>query len=285
MKCIEINNLTKRFGDTIALDNISLKLEANKIYGLLGRNGAGKTTLLKLMTNRIFPTAGEVLLDGENVIENDNALSKIYFMTEANNYPEGMTINKAFKWTKEFYPEFDSSYAAILAEKFGLSTRKKIKDLSTGYKSIFKIIVSLAGNAPLVLLDEPVLGLDANHRELFYRELLQSYNAKPRTMVISTHLIEEAADIIEDVIVIKNGRVILQDSVESVLSQGYAVSGTVAVVDSFIKDKNVIGIDTLGGLKTAYIMEKLKKTSFEAIPSGLEVTKLDLQKLFIQMTN
>ncbi len=282
MSCIEIKNITKTFGNTTALDNVSLKLEPDKIYGLLGRNGAGKTTLLNLITNRLFPTEGEILLDGENVLENERALSKIYCMTENNFYPEGMTVKSAFKWTKEFYPDFDTNYAALLCEKFLLKTGKKIKSLSTGYKSIFKIVVSLACNTPVVLLDEPVLGLDANHRELFYRELLAAYSEKPRTIVISTHLIEEAADIIEDVIVIKEGKIIMQDSVESVLSQGYSVSGAAGAVDSFIKGKNILGADTLGGLKTAYVLEKAVPGN---IPPGLEISRLDLQKLFIRMTN
>jgi ABC-2 type transport system ATP-binding protein len=127
-----------------------------------------------------------------------------------------------------------------------------------------------------------VLGLDANHRELFYKELLTAYSEKPRTIVISTHLIEEAADIIEDVIIIKEGKVIIQEPVESVLSQGYSVSGAAGAVDSFIKGKNILGSDTLGGLKTAYILEKAVP---ENTPQGLEISRMDLQKLFIRMTN
>ncbi|OPX42886.1 ABC transporter ATP-binding protein YtrB [Ruminiclostridium hungatei] len=279
---IDIKAVTMTFGKTTALDNISLKLEENKIYGLLGRNGAGKTTLLNLITNRIFPSNGEILLDGEQVMENDRALSKIYFMTETNFYPEWMTVRKAYIWTKEFYPEFDAEYAASLSEKFSLSTGSKIKNLSTGYQSILKIIISLASNAPVVLLDEPVLGLDANHRELFYKELIRAYSERPRTIVISTHLIEEAADIIEEVVVIKDGRLIMQDQVENVLSKGYSVSGTATAVDSFVRGKKVLGVDTLGGLKTAYVLETPQKDS---LPEGLEISRLDLQKLFIQLTN
>lgn len=282
MSYMEIRNITKTFGNTIALDNVSLNLEQNKIYGLLGRNGAGKTTLLKLITNKLFPTEGEIIVDGDSVIENDRPLSKIYFMTEKNYYPEYMTVKCAFKWSKEFYPDFDENYAKALCEKFLLKAGKKIKSLSTGYQSIFKIIVALSCNAPIILLDEPVLGLDANHRDLFYKELLLNYGERPKTIIISTHLIEEAADIIEDVIVIKDGKVIMNDSVEKVLSQGYSVSGTAAAINKFTAGRKVLGADSLGGLKTAYLLEKIDKTD---IPVGLEVTKLDLQKLFIYMTN
>lgn len=282
MSYIEIRNLTKTFGNVTAIDNVNLNIEKNKIYGLLGRNGAGKSTILNLITNKLFPTSGEIKIEGESVVENDSVLSKIYFMTEKNLYPENMTVKSAFRWGREFYPEFDINYAFSLSEKFMLKPNKKIKSLSTGYKSIFKIIMALSCNAPILLLDEPVLGLDANHRDLFYRELLVNYGESPRTIVVSTHLIEEAAEIIEDVIVIKDGRIIMNDSVEKVLSHGYSVSGSASAVDRFIAGKNVLGFDTLGGLKSAYILEKINQ---HTIPDGLEVSKLDLQKLFIHMTN
>ena len=168
MNVVEVKNLSKLYGRTLALDNVSTKFEGGCIYGLLGRNGAGKTTLLNLITDKIFPTNGEVMIDGENVHENDKALSKVYCMNEKGLYPAGMTIRDIFKWTREFYPGMDMEYAYRLADEFSLNVKKKERTLSTGYMSIFKIIIALACNAPILLLDEPVLGLDANFRDLFY---------------------------------------------------------------------------------------------------------------------
>ena len=281
MSGIEVKNVSKSYGTVKALEDVSLTLQENKIYGLLGRNGAGKTTLLNIITNRIFEDSGEVLIEGEPHKENDKALGKLYMMSESKLYPDGMRIENVFKWTKTFYPDFDQEYAQKTAEKFGLNLKKKTNALSTGYNSIFKLILALSVNTPYVLLDEPVLGLDANHREMFYKLFLERYAEKPFTAVISTHLIEEVSGIIEDVIIIKNGRVISNESCEELLSKGYTVSGTAPKVDSFIKDKQVIGTDTLGGLKTAYILGKAE----ENVPEGLELTRLDLQKLFIQLTN
>lgn len=281
MSGIEVKNISKSYGTVKALEDVSLKLQENKIYGLLGRNGAGKTTLLNIITNRIFEDSGEVLIDGAPHNGNDSALGRLYMMGESNLYPENMKIKDVFKWTKTFYPDFDQEYAEKAAERFGLNIKKKTNALSTGYNSIFKLIIALSVNTPYVLLDEPVLGLDANHRELFYKLLLEKYAEKPFTAVISTHLIEEVSGIIEDVIIIKNGRVIKNESCEELLSKGYTVSGTADRVDSFIKDKQVIGTDTLGGLKTAYILGKPEGDA----PEGLELTRLDLQKLFIQLTN
>lgn len=232
MSGIEIKNVSKSYGMVKALDDVSLKLERNKIYGLLGRNGAGKTTLLNIITNRIFEDSGEVLIDGGSPKDNDIALGKVYMMGESNLYPESMKIKDVFKWTKTFYPDFDQEYAVMAAEKFGLNITKKTNSLSTGYKSIFKLILALSVNTPYVLLDEPVLGLDANHREMFYKMLLEKYAEKPFMAVISTHIIEEVSGIIEDVIIIKSGRIIRNEPCEELLSKGYTVSGTASKVDS-----------------------------------------------------
>lgn len=278
----EVKNISKHFGKTCALDQVSLTFEENKIYGLLGRNGAGKTTLLNIITNRIFADSGEVLVDGMPSRENDKVLGKIYMMSEKTYYPNSLKISDVFRWTKEFYPSFDMEYADKLTQIFELDTNKKIKSLSTGYNSIFKVIVALSVNTPYVLLDEPVLGLDANHRDIFYKLLLEKYSNNPSTFVISTHLIEEVSNVIEDVIIIKKGKIIRNESTEELMSCGYTVSGKASAVDEFCRGKEVIGADSIGGLKSAYIIGQVDKKN---VPEGLEITKMDLQKLFVQLTN
>ncbi|MGN0621053.1 MAG: ATP-binding cassette domain-containing protein [Porcipelethomonas sp.] len=282
MNCIEIKGVSKSFKNTKALDNINLTFSENKIYGLLGRNGAGKSTLLKIISNRIFSDSGSVTINGENACENDKAQSQVYLMSESNLYSQKMKIKSIFKWTKNFYPDFDSDYANKLADSFGLDTNKKFGSLSTGYTSIFKIIIALSVNTPYVFLDEPVLGLDANHRDLFYQFLIEKYAQKPFCCVISTHLIEEVSAVIEDVVIIKSGQVIRNQSRDSLLESGFTVSGSAGAVDSFIEGRNVIGCDTIGGLKTAYILGNADKSK---IPDGLEITAMDLQKLFVKLTN
>ena len=282
MSGIEVRNTSKNFGSVHALKAVSVHFEENKIYGLLGRNGAGKSTLLNVITGRIFADGGEVLVDGETALENDQALGKIYMMSEKNYYPEGMKIRDVFKWTKEFYPDFDMAYADSLAERFELNTNKKVRTLSTGYSSIFKLITALSTNARYILLDEPVLGLDANHRDLFYRILIEKYSENPCTVIISTHLIEEAAGVIEHVVIIKDGQVIKDESREELVSKGYTATGAAGVIDIFTADKNLLGSDSLGGLKTAYILGTLDRA---AVPDGIEISKMDLQRLFIQLTN
>lgn len=279
---IEIKNISKSFGKTQALDNVNLTFGENKIYGLLGRNGAGKTTLLNIITNRIFADSGEVLIDGVRSMENDKALKKIYMMGEKNYYPLNMKIKDIFSWTKTFYPDFDLDYAKKLSDIFELNINKKVKALSTGYNSIFKVIIALSVNTPYVLLDEPVLGLDANHRDVFYRLLIEKYSNSPSTIVISTHLIEEVSNVIEEVVIIKKGTILKNESRDTLLSQGYTISGKASSIDNYTVGKNVIGTESIGGLKVAYVLGNVEK---ETMPMNLEVTKLDLQKLFVQLTN
>ncbi|AVP63612.1 ABC transporter ATP-binding protein [Clostridium botulinum] len=286
MSDILIKNVTKSYQGKEVLSDISINIEISKIYGLLGRNGAGKTTLLHLMTNRGILDSGEILIDGESICENDKALSKIYFMEEKNLFPETMKIVDVFKWTKEFYENFDMEYAIKLSEMFNLNTDEKVKSLSTGYKSISKIITTLASGAEILIFDEPILGLDANHREFFYKELLKFYNDGQKTIIISTHIIEEISHILEKVVILREGKIIENNSVEDMLNLAYAVSGNNEAVDKYITSKNTIDIETLGSYKKATILQERTKEDLDNIKKlELEISTVELQKLFIYLTN
>ena len=278
---IEIKNVTKTFGKLKALDGVTFNFEEETIYGLLGRNGAGKSTLLNIISNRLVKYDGEVLIDSENAIENDKMQSKVFLMSEVDTYPSAMKCRDIFKWTKEFYPNADIERANELAEKFGLETKKSIGSLSTGYRTIAKFIAAIVSNAKYTFLDEPVLGLDANHRDLVYKTILETYSENPRTIVISTHIIEEVSSLLEDVVIIDEGKVIKTDSVENLISSGYGVSGKAQDVDEFTKNKNVIGTETVGALKIAYV---LGKDNISAVPENIEIVPINLQRLFIELT-
>ncbi|MBM7616244.1 ABC transporter ATP-binding protein [Alkaliphilus hydrothermalis] len=284
MSVIVVKGITKQYGTTTALENVNITIEANKIYGLLGRNGAGKTTLLNLLTNKIFPTNGAITVEGKSVVENDEVLGKIFYMMERNLYPEGLKVKEIFKWTKKIYPLFDMEYANGLANKFELKVNKKIKELSTGYTSIFKAILALSSNAKILILDEPVLGLDAYHRDLLYKEILSNYIQEPKTIIISTHLIEEISDILEEVIIIKEGKLVLKDSVETLLSSAYRVSGEASKVDIYIKGRTCLGEETIGKYKSVTVLNDQRNEAL-AKEMDLEFNKAELQKLFISLTN
>ena len=285
MAIIEVKKVNKTYNKKQVLKDINIIFEENKIYGLLGRNGAGKTTLLNLITDRAIVDSGEITINGENVYENDNALEKIYFMTERTLYPEDFKVKDVFKWTKEFYSNFDSKYALELAKKFSLNINTKIKNLSTGYNSICKIINTLASNAEVLIFDEPVLGLDANHRELFYKELMENYIENPKTIILSTHIIEEVSNLIEKVIILNNSKIISSDEAEELLDKAYTVSGLTENIDKFISAKNIVNIEEITSFKSATIIGNLTKEDKKlAEDLDLKFSKVELQKLFIYLT-
>jgi ABC-2 type transport system ATP-binding protein len=286
MTSIEVKNVSKAYGKTIALQNVSVTIHQAKICGFLGRNGAGKTTLLNIITNRIFADQGEVFIDGEPALENDRAQEKIFYMTEQTLYPDEMSVKEVFALTRRFYPSFDHDDAVRLSECFRLETGKTIGKLSTGYRSIFKVILTLASRAPVIIFDEPVLGLDANHRDLFYKELIAHYDRNQNTVVLSTHLIEEAAALLEDVIIIKQGQILLTQPAEAVLHRAYTVSGSQEAVDRYAAGKKVIREEVLGRYKATTIYQQRNGSDQRELDTlGLDLTPAHLQELFISLTN
>ncbi|KRN29971.1 ATP-binding cassette domain-containing protein [Liquorilactobacillus mali] len=280
---IEVKNIQKSFNKKKILSDVSLELEPGKIYGLLGRNGAGKSTLLSIMANRIFSDSGDVLLDGKSVFDHDEALGQIYLMSERNLYPEGAKIERIFKLTELFYGSFNYDYANELANKFGLDVKQKFGKLSTGYRSIFKLIIALAVPARYIFLDEPILGLDANHRELFYRELLDNYVKTQKTFIISTHIIEEITNMLEHVFILCHGEIVIDGDVEDVLKKAYLIAGPQKDVDDYCRGLNIIGKENLGSIHGNYVYGNLDDNRI--LPDTVSVERMDLQKLFVNLTN
>lgn len=278
---IEIINLCKSYKETKTLDNINLTIESNKIYGLFGRNGAGRTTLLNIISNRVFPDSGEVLIDRKNIRNNSKVLSKIYMMSEANLFPKDMKIKTLFKWINNFCSEFDTDKANLLLNEFQISENIKVRSLSTGQLTALKLITGLCINRPYLIFDEPVNGLDANYREKFYKHMLEKYIEDPCTIIVSTHLIDEIANIVEDIIIIDKGKITIQKSKDDFLSEGFSVSGKSYIVDEFAKDYEIISSEEFGTIKTIYVLGNIPTN----IPNEVEISQLNLQKLFIKLTN
>lgn len=278
---IELKNVSKSFGGVHALSDVSLSFGGGKIYGLLGPNGAGKTTLLNIITNRLYADCGEVLIDGESAPGRDRALGKVYMMAEQNLFPDSMKVKGALKITADFIPSFDLELAMELAQKFGLPMNKKVKALSTGYSSILRLVLALSAGTPYVIFDEPVLGLDAQHRDMFYRLLMEHCGGGGQTVILSTHLIQEAAPLIEHAVIIKGGKILRDASAEELTGAAHTVSGPAGLVDGYIAGRQVLNTTAIGGLKTACV----EGEPDARVPAGLEVSAMGLQDYFISLMN
>lgn len=282
MSEVVVQHIQKNYRKKQVLKDISFTLESEKIYGLLGRNGVGKSTLLRIINNRTFSDGGEVTLDDQMVMDNEAAQRRFYLMSDVDFYPAGMKVKHAFKWLSKFYGTFDWTYSEHLVEVFDLDINQKIAKLSTGYLTIFKLIIALCLPVEFIFLDEPVLGLDANNRELFYSELLSSYEDRPRTFVIATHLIEEVANIIEHVIIIDQGVVTKDCDATVLLNQAHVISGPQTAVAEFTQGLEVLARKHLGEIEMAYVLGQLPR---DTRTSSVSINQMSLQELFICLTD
>ncbi len=274
---LNCKNITKQFGKQIAVDNISFSLNEPKIYGLLGRNGAGKTTLLRMIANYIRPTQGEITFEQKPLWENEEAQRQIFLATETSFFPN-LKIKELFNWFEQSFPNFDKQQCLNYANQFELDINKTTAKLSTGYRSVMRVVLALSVHTPILMLDEPTLGMDAFHRELFYKLLIQNYAESPSCILLSTHLISEVEGLLENVIIMDHGKILVNQSAEELLRRGYCVSGKISDVDEYCSGKNVIGSNVVGGLKTSAILGERQNCS-----SSLELSSLSLQQLFVQL--
>lgn len=269
LKC---GGIDKSYGKKNVLQGLDLTLEPGKIYGLVGRNGAGKTTLLSVITAQNPANGGTVTLNGESVWENEKAMSKICFSREivasTANGIAGMKAKAYIAAAAMFYPDWDKEMADRLIKEFDLDINKSMLKLSKGMLSMVTIIVALASKAPFTILDEPVAGLDVFMRRKFYNLILEEFSDTHRTFIISTHIIEEASDVLEEVIMLHKGKVVLRENTQELLEKTWHVSGIESEVDKAVAGLKVYGVERTGrGKGVTVILEKGQK-----IKEGYDVT-------------
>lgn len=282
---IEVTGLSRHFGDVRAVDDVSFTVTAGGIYGLLGRNGAGKTTLMQLLTGQDFATSGTIRVFGENPVENASVLQRVSFIKESQTYPDDFKVKHVLRSAPWFFPHWDADFANSLVADFRLPVDRKIKKLSRGQLSAVGVIVGLASRAPLTFFDEPYLGLDAVARQLFYDRLLEDYSEHPRTVILSTHLIDEVSNLLEHVIVIDSGRIIIDENADSLRGTASTVAGTTSAVDEFVTGRSVLHRAELGGLATATVEALSADDRAAAQRAGLELSPVSLQQLIVRLTN
>ncbi|NFT06262.1 ABC transporter ATP-binding protein [Clostridium botulinum] len=273
---IELTNVTKQYSNASVLKNVTLKIDEPGIYCLLGRNGAGKTTLLKSIAGYQNITGGKIQVDGKVITTStlDTGVSYIENFARHFNLP----VRKLLRIASEVNPNYDFEFAAEMMERFELDGKKKFNHLSLGMKTMVYSIICLASNKSAILLDEPVLGFDAIMRVEFYEMLTESFQKHPRVIIVSTHIIEEIAKTIQKLIIIDKGCIRFFDTLKTVETKAFSVSGLKKDVDTATANLNVIGQDTVGGLVTSYLFDNPP-----VCQPSLEIHPLSLQDFFIQM--
>ena len=282
---IEVHHLTKRYKDKLALDDVSFTIERNAIYGFLGRNGAGKTTAMSILTAQNFATSGSVRVFGENPYENARVLSRMCFVRESQRYPDEANAKTALASARMFFPNWDQALADELVEEFQLPMKTIVKKLSRGQLSAVGVIIGLASRAEITFFDEPYLGLDAVARQIFYDRLLQDYAEHPRTIILSSHLIDEISNLIERVLVIDGGRILMDQSVEDTRDQATNIVGDASLVEGFIRGREVLHRESLGRIASVTFLGQLSPAEKQEVrEAGLDLAPVPLQQLIVRMT-
>lgn len=283
-KKLVCRGITKKYGKKEVLQKVDLELEPGKIYGLIGRNGAGKTTLLSIMSAQNPTTQGEVLLGDVPVWENQEALKHIYFSREINpnsTVYSGLKVKEHLKIAAAYLPNWDQELADRLVTLFHLDKKKRISKLSKGMASMLTIVTALASKAEYTFLDEPVAGLDVVAREQFYRLLVEEFTESGRTFVVSTHIIEEASDVLEEVIFLHEGEILLKENTQELLEHCVYVSGKTEAVEEAVKGKEIHARQVLG--RSQGVMVRLKEEE-QILPDGqITLQHMNLQKIFVSL--
>ncbi|WP_367924498.1 ATP-binding cassette domain-containing protein [uncultured Ruthenibacterium sp.] len=281
-------HVTKSYGKKEVLHDVSLTIEPGVIYGLIGRNGAGKTTLLSILTAQNTHDKGTVTYGGQTVWENEKALADLCFSRELSGQmlfgQNTYKVRDYLRAASLYYPHWDKEYADELVKRFGLDTKKKICKLSKGMMSMVTIILALASRAPITILDEPVAGLDVVAREDFYKLLLADYTETGRTFIVSTHIIEEAANVFEKVIIIDNGRIAAVENTEDFVSSFAFVSGKEEDVDAVTKGYEVLSSERFGRQKGVAVRASRNQMEQAATGRDVDVSPVSLQKAFVYLT-
>lgn len=276
---LKLANVTKKYGNNLVLDNIHLNFNNPEgVYGILGRNGVGKTTLMKIIFNMITDYEGEVELEGKNVKNNDDALQQIVFAGGEVNNNNSLFQGKLKKIVQKYdllYENFDVEYANSLLQQFEINPKSKFSALSTGNKTLVQNIFGLATRAPITILDEPTNGLDSVNRHKFFQIMMEDYAAYPRLFILSTHLIQEVENYLTDVVILKDSKILIDDSIETIQAKAYEVS------NYRLTDKRILKETSLGSNLKQEIFDKLSDAEIHQIKGhGGEVAALGLQRLF-----
>jgi ABC-2 type transport system ATP-binding protein len=216
MACIEARGLRKAFGTTVAVDGVDLRVEEGRILGLIGPNGAGKTTALNAILG-LTSYQGELRVLGRDPwMERDRLMRDVCFIADVAVLPRWMRVSQAVDYVAGVHPRFDRAKAEGFLAKTTIKSRSKVRELSKGMVAQLHLALVMAIDARLLVLDEPTLGLDILYRKQFYDSLLNDYFDRSRTIVVTTHQVEEIQDVLTDLIFINRGRIVLNCSMEEI---------------------------------------------------------------------
>jgi len=282
---LQINGVSRNFGKTQALKNLSMAVPRGKIVGLLGRNGAGKSTLLRIAGGMLRPSAGSATIDSQKIWDRAKALGKLCIIGDTPDFGRLRKIKDLFFVCGGLFPDWDNALALALVKRFDLPGNRKIKTFSRGMQTSLMLAVGLASNAPLTIIDEPSLGLDAVMRERFYDLLLEEKQKDAgRTFLISTHLIDEVARALDYAVMIDDGKMLCEGTVEALQAGYLSVSGDADAVKELTEGCRLLKQEELAGTLVRHVQLTAEQIRAIQRDPRVRTAPIGLQRLFVFLT-
>lgn len=283
---VDAQNVSVRFGRALALDGVTASFAAGTVTGLIGRNAAGKSTLLATIAGFRKPNSGRVLVDGRQPFEAEDVMAQVCLVREGGDLLTSSTVKANLALARDLRSNWDQELAQKLVEKFGLPLRKNVEALSRGQRSSLAAVVGLATRAPVTIFDEVYLGMDVPSRYTFYDTLLAEQIREPRTVIISSHFLEEAERLLENALILHSGKVLLHGSVDELGDRGARILGPHDQVTAFSRGREVLSRQQLGKFTAVSICGQLTDADRErAQEHGLQLERLSLQDLYANLTD
>lgn len=287
MGVIKCRNVSKTYGRMKALDRVTFTIQENVITGVIGRNGAGKTTLLKLLAGFTEASSGDINVFSENPFNSLLVSANSIFVDDQMSVPTTLTLREVLDVARSFYPNWDHELAIRLFDYFSFKPSQRHNGLSKGMKSTFNMIIGLSSRCPLTIFDEPTTGMDAAVRADFYRALMKDYLAHPRTILLSSHHMDEIEDLLEDVLLIKEGTVHFHKSLTQLKEMAIGLTGPKHIVEEWTLDRHVYYMKTIG-VDTTYAVVENDFDNGEKQQmknAGLDLTSVNSSDICVYVTN
>ena len=257
MTVIEFNDVTKTYGSRTVLNKMNFSIRQGVLTGIIGRNGVGKSTLMKIAMGHIQATSGNVQVFSVNPFNSLKVSANSILVDDTMSFSDKLTLKDILKEAGRFYPNWDAPLAQRLFDYFSFHSDARQIDLSKGMKSTFNAIIGLASHCPLTIFDEPTTGMDTVVRKDFYRALLKDYIAHPRTILLSSHHLEEIEDLLENILLIHNKTALFHGPVTDLQEMFVSLIGKNEIISAFIADREIFSSQINGSFS-----EKLVKNTF-----------------------
>ncbi|MFJ7934207.1 ABC transporter ATP-binding protein [Sporosarcina sp. NPDC096371] len=285
MTVIECSNVTKTYGTHQVLNDMNFTIGEGVLTGVIGRNGVGKTTLMKMIAGFLRESSGTVQVFGEKPFNNLKVSANTIFIDDAMNFPDAMTLQDILHECRRFYPNWDADLAGRLISYFGFHQVAKHRFLSKGKKSTFNAVIGIAAHCPLTIFDEPTTGMDAAVRKDFYRALLKDYLAHPRTILLSSHHMEEIEDLLEDILLVHDGTIQFHGSITVLQEMFVTLQGKAELLAIHTEGKNIVNQHTLGPyaewtVENIFTEDEIKRLKAD----GITISPVSANDTYIALT-